>query len=414
MAVKPFLKPYSLSRGNKFHLNTTSSTGVEICNPSFGCQGRDVHSNAFMPIKGRVGLSTGVSLGWIHTTCVNSAHTNPAQPSSTFFCSCAKQGFLVVCNSGPTVCSRSLSAVQSRESGTWSKVSLPNKKKSVSVLQAKKKNQVLGSQPVQRDALHIPKESQRSAHQQQPLAQQQPQGQEGGIAHLQPLPSHPIPQKQKKGKVVFHGKQLDHFQSVHSPQPAWPRKNPLFPGHKILPGGRRDGSHTLKQPTVPTKGNRFGVDNRPKQSPVFNLSSNPRVSLKGFQEKGFNKTQTQLPNYFDKAKTGVIYLYCTLNNTVCTLVDSKGFTKGWTSCGSMGFKSARKSTAYASQATAEKIGLKAKELGLKWVFLVLKGIGRGKESGVRALRKSGVEILGILEKTGIPHNGCRLPKKRRV
>ena len=80
----------------------------------------------------------------------------------------------------------------------------------------------------------------------------------------------------------------------------------------------------------------------------------------------------------------------------------------------MGFKSARKSTAYASQATAEKIGLKAKELGLKWVFLVLKGIGRGKESGVRALRKSGVEILGILEKTGIPHNGCRLPKKRRV
>ena len=127
-----------------------------------------------------------------------------------------------------------------------------------------------------------------------------------------------------------------------------------------------------------------------------------------------NRTQIKTPIPFDKAKTGVIYLTYTSNNTVCTLVDFKGVTKGWSSCGSLGFKSARKSTAYASQATTERIGLKAKEVGFKWVFLVLKGVGRGKESGVRALRKSGIEILGILEKTGIPHNGCRAPRKRRI
>ena len=127
-----------------------------------------------------------------------------------------------------------------------------------------------------------------------------------------------------------------------------------------------------------------------------------------------NRTQRITPRDFDKAKTGVIYLTYTSNNTVCTLVDFKGVTKGWSSCGSLGFKSARKSTAYASQATTERIGLKAKEVGFKWVFLVLKGVGRGKESGVRALRKSGIEILGILEKTGIPHNGCRAPRKRRI
>ena len=127
-----------------------------------------------------------------------------------------------------------------------------------------------------------------------------------------------------------------------------------------------------------------------------------------------NRTQIKTPRDFDKAKTGVIYLTYTSNNTVCTLVDFKGVTKGWSSCGSLGFKSARKSTAYASQATTERIGLKAKEVGFKWAFLVLKGIGRGKESGVRALRKSGIEILGILEKTGIPHNGCRAPRKRRI
>ena len=145
-----------------------------------------------------------------------------------------------------------------------------------------------------------------------------------------------------------------------------------------------------------------------KRNKQFQKNTNFRNKLP------FNRTQIRTYRDFDKAKTGVIYLNYTSNNTVCTLVDFKGVTKGWSSCGSLGFKSARKSTAYASQATTERIGLKAKEVGLKWAFLVLKGVGRGKESGVRALRKSGIEVLGVLEKTGIPHNGCRAPRKRRI
>ena len=171
------------------------------------------------------------------------------------------------------------------------------------------------------------------------------------------------------------------------------------------------------------------VENRNKNGKPFNSNVDKQWSAvrakkqegrnKQFQKNSSNKlltsrTQIKTPRNIDKAKTGVIYLYYTSNNTVCTLVDSKGVTKGWSSCGSLGFKSARKSTAYASQATTEKIGLKAKEYGFKWAFLVLKGVGRGKESGVRALRKSGIEILGVLEKTGIPHNGCRAPRKRRI
>ena len=157
-----------------------------------------------------------------------------------------------------------------------------------------------------------------------------------------------------------------------------------------------------------SQGRRLQFQKNSTNKRIVNVRTNTKNKLLA------NKTQTRAPRDFDKAKTGVIYLNYTSNNTVCTLVDFKGVTKGWSSCGSLGFKSARKSTAYASQATTERIGLKAKEVGFKWVFLVLKGVGRGKESGVRALRKSGVEILGILEKTGIPHNGCRAPRKRRI
>ena len=383
MAVKPFLKPYSLSCGKGFTFNTTGSTGVEICNPCL--------RSASMPSQGRVGPSTGVLPFWIGTTCANSVRSNFAHR--------------VLCNcKGATVCSRPLSTVQSKTVGTLSEVSPPNKKRTGSVLQAKK-----GFKP-------------------------------GAV--------------QSHARVVSHGKQLDQSQRPASPQPTWLRRNPTgwsrpptpfgqtnlalavqsdqcngkgqdvgstprkgarVPEGKqttqdVLPSVRVVQSKTLKQATVPTTANTLGAAN--PFNPPFNLSSNQRVCLKA--QGGFNRTQTRLPIYFDKAKTGVIYLYCTSNNTVCTLVDSKGVTKGWASCGSMGFKSARKSTAYASQATAEKIGLKAKEVGFKWAFLVLKGIGRGKESGVRALRKSGVEILGVLEKTGISHNGCRPPKKRRV
>ena len=114
-----------------------------------------------------------------------------------------------------------------------------------------------------------------------------------------------------------------------------------------------------------------------------------------------------------RREIGVICLCCTTGNTICTLLDSKGQTKGFATCGSLGFTNSRKRTSYASQAVAEKIGLLSKELGFTTNFLIVKGIGRGKGSAIRAFRKNGINILGIDERTSLPHNGCRGCRKRR-
>ena len=115
-----------------------------------------------------------------------------------------------------------------------------------------------------------------------------------------------------------------------------------------------------------------------------------------------------------KGVLGKIYISSTKNNTIITLIDSKGNTKGWSCSGSLGFKNARKSTTYAAQAAAENIVKKAKILGYTHLRLLVKGLGRGKQSCLRALSKSGLKIISIEDKTGIPYNGCRLSKKRRV
>lgn len=127
-----------------------------------------------------------------------------------------------------------------------------------------------------------------------------------------------------------------------------------------------------------------------------------------------NSKKLSLSELRKRGKIGFIYLTCTKNNTICTLVDPKGYTKGWNSSGTLGFKNARKSTIYAAQGAAEMIAIKAKNLGFKRACLIIKGLGRGKESSVRILRKSNLKILSVEEKTPIPHNGCRPPKKRRV
>ena len=115
-----------------------------------------------------------------------------------------------------------------------------------------------------------------------------------------------------------------------------------------------------------------------------------------------------------KGVLGKIYVSTTKNNTIITLVDNKNNTKGWSCSGSLGFKNARKSTTYAAQAAAENIVKKVKVLGYTHLRLIVKGLGRGKQSCLRALSKSGLKIISIEDKTGIPYNGCRLSKKRRV
>ena len=115
-----------------------------------------------------------------------------------------------------------------------------------------------------------------------------------------------------------------------------------------------------------------------------------------------------------KGILGKLYISSTKNNTILTLIDTNNNTKGWSCSGSLGFKNARKSTTYAAQAAAESMVKKAKILGITHLRLLVKGLGRGKQSCLRALSKSGLKIISLEDRTGIPYNGCRASKKRRV
>ena len=109
-----------------------------------------------------------------------------------------------------------------------------------------------------------------------------------------------------------------------------------------------------------------------------------------------------------------MHVQATFNNTIVSITDDGGNVVTWKSSGSAGFKGSRKSTPYAAQIAAEKAIEQAKDLGLTKVDVIIKGIGSGRESAVRALMASGVSINSIKDITGIPHNGCRPRKARRI
>jgi small subunit ribosomal protein S11 len=111
---------------------------------------------------------------------------------------------------------------------------------------------------------------------------------------------------------------------------------------------------------------------------------------------------------------GVANIKTTFNNTIITITDILGNTVCWASSGSSGFKGARKNTPFAAQSAARNAAIKAQEFGMEKIEVVLKGRGNGRETSVRALKSAGLNILSIEDRTGVPHNGCRPPKKRRL
>jgi small subunit ribosomal protein S11 len=111
---------------------------------------------------------------------------------------------------------------------------------------------------------------------------------------------------------------------------------------------------------------------------------------------------------------GVAHINSTFNNTIITITDTTGNTVSWSSSGNKGFKGSRKSTPFAAQLAAEEAGKKAMEHGMKNIEVIIKGPGNGRESAVRALGSTGLNITVIKDVTPIPHNGCRPSKKRRV
>ena len=104
----------------------------------------------------------------------------------------------------------------------------------------------------------------------------------------------------------------------------------------------------------------------------------------------------------------------TFNNTIITICDILGNTLCWASSGTSGFKGSRKNTPFAAQTAAKNAAAKALELGMEKVEIIIKGRGNGRESSIRALKLAGLAIVSIEDKTGVAHNGCRPPKKRRL
>lgn len=111
---------------------------------------------------------------------------------------------------------------------------------------------------------------------------------------------------------------------------------------------------------------------------------------------------------------GVAHIQATFNNTIITVTDHEGNTLCWASSGTAGFKGARKGTPFAAQLAAKEASTKARDLGVKYVDVRISGPGSGRESAIRALQAAGLEIKSIRDVTPIPHNGCRVPRRRRV
>lgn len=126
--------------------------------------------------------------------------------------------------------------------------------------------------------------------------------------------------------------------------------------------------------------------------------------MKGKQRKKQKKLVT----------VGIANIKTTFNNTIITICDIFGNTICWSSSGTSGFKGTRKNTPFAAQVASRNAALKAIDLGMESVEVVLKGRGNGRETSIRALKSAGLRILSIEDKTSVPHNGCRPPKKRRL
>lgn len=111
---------------------------------------------------------------------------------------------------------------------------------------------------------------------------------------------------------------------------------------------------------------------------------------------------------------GQVHIQATFNNTIITVTDDQGRVLAWSSSGAVGFKGSRKSTPYAAQVAAEKVIGIVKDMGLVKVDVLVRGIGSGRESAIRAFQGAGILVGSIKDVTGIPHNGCRPRKARRI
>ena len=126
-------------------------------------------------------------------------------------------------------------------------------------------------------------------------------------------------------------------------------------------------------------------------------------------------TASRRPRKRDRknVSTGIVHIKSSFTNTIVSITDTEGNVISWASSGAVGFKGSRKSTPYAAQQAAEKAGKAAIEHGLRRAEVQVKGPGSGRDTAVRSIQQTGIEVTSIKDVTPVPHNGCRQPKRRR-
>lgn len=138
--------------------------------------------------------------------------------------------------------------------------------------------------------------------------------------------------------------------------------------------------------------------------------------VKTEEEAGANdaKSEAVVPTGKKRVEAGILHVRSTYNNTELVLTDKKGNVLAAASAGSLGFKGAKKGTPFAAAKVGETLGLKAQTIGVKEISVVVKGVGSGRESGIRGFISKGIVITSIKDATPMPHNGPKPKKPRRV
>ncbi len=112
---------------------------------------------------------------------------------------------------------------------------------------------------------------------------------------------------------------------------------------------------------------------------------------------------------------GIAHIKSTFNNTHISITDMDGNIISKCSTGVVGFSGTKKGTPFAAQQASENAAKKAIDtVGMSSVVVFVKGPGSGRETAIRALQSTGLEVESIKDVTPVPHNGCRPPKRRRV
>lgn len=111
---------------------------------------------------------------------------------------------------------------------------------------------------------------------------------------------------------------------------------------------------------------------------------------------------------------GDVHITASFNNIIVCITNKQGQVISWSSAGKMGFRGSKKNTPYAAQTAAQNAAKVATDAGMKRADVYVKGPGSGRESAIRSISNSGIEVNVIKDITPLPHNGCRPPKRRRV